>query len=462
LRVALVVVALVGGFGGCVTTPAPAASSAAAVEWRIALLEGGDADVGAVETRLCFRGPPPKRVAPENRQALPWLLDLPHVSDRRGGPGRPLDVDDDGIVTADIGDDACIAFVVDIEAAARAIDNADVAALIDRAIVGSPDAWLWRPSPFISDGRLVVNGDADLVAALPFPKNDDGSLRVSPRAFKLQCFTALGRLQLRTLEARGARFQLARTTAMGLNDAELDAWLRVAIDDVAVPLGRFPVDDILLLLVPTAGRRQVLSGFLGRGGGASALFYLGVGPFDEKDDPEILDEDGRWVFTHELAHTLLPPIAQGDGWLNEGITTWQQEVLPAAVGRRERGVAEGQLAVGFRTGAARAEKDGLSAEDACRLMAARGSHQHCYWAGARLMALLADDVGDEGVFALVRLLHGLHKTDATPTAATDILRQAAATAADDVNGAAAARQLLQLWETHRSEPFPTPRLKSGS
>lgn len=457
----LVVVALAGGFGGCVTTPTTNPQAAAAVEWRITLLEGGDADVGAVETRLCFRGPPPKRVAPENRLALPWLLDLPHVTDRRGGPGRPLDVDAAGIVTADIGNDACIAFVVDIEAAARAIDNADVAAVIDRAVVGSPDAWLWRPSPFGSEGRLVVKGDAGLVAAVPFPKNEDGSLRVSPRAFKLQCFTALGRLQQRTLEAHGARFDIARTTSAGMSDAELDAWLHVAIDDVAVPLGRFPVDEILLLLVPTAGRRQVLSGFLGRGGGASALFYLGGGPFDEQDDPEILDEDGRWVFTHELAHTLLPPIAQGDGWLNEGITTWHQEVLPAAVGRRERSVADGQLAVGFRTGAARAEKDGLNVEDSCRLMAARGSYQHCYWSGARLTALLAADVGDDGVFALVRLLHGLRRTDAEPTAATDILR-AAASSVDDVAGAAAAARLLELWETHRGEPFPAPRLKSDS
>lgn len=453
------VACFVGFFGvivcGCVTPTAT--HKAPGFDWHITLLDGGDVDVGAVETRVCFRGPPPHRLGPENKAALSWLADLPHETDRRGRPGGILDVDAAGIVTDGLKDDACVSFVVDVEAAARAIADADVATVFGRAFVGSPDAWLWRPEPWIGgDARLVVDvagSGAGLTLAVPFPRDPEGGFVVAKSTFALQSFTALGRLETRLLEARGARFHITRVVDGGIDDATVDAWLKVAIDDVAVPLGRFPVDDVSLLLVPVQGKRQLLSGFLGRGGGASALYYLGVGPFSGDDDPEILDEDGRWVFTHELAHTLLPPVARGDGWLNEGVTTWHQEVLPAAAGRRGRDAANAQLAVGFNTGAIRAKQDGLDVETSCRQMDARGSYQHCYWSGARLTALLADAVGDDGVFALVRVLHDLHPLDSTPLPALSLLREAAASS--DAAASAAATTLLALWEAQKSKPFPT-------
>ena len=420
------------------------------------MLAGGDVDVGAVATRVCFVGAPPAHVAPENPAALQWLMDVPRRSDRRGHEGAPVGVDEVGIVTGDLGDDTCVSFVVDVEAAARAINDADVAGIFGRAVVGSPDAWLWRPKPWMGgDARLVVHAEeAGLNAAVPFGVDGDGRYVVPPSTFALQCFTALGKLQARTLERRGAALRVVRVDQGGLDDEELDAWLNVAVDDVSVPLGRFPVDAALLLLVPVSGRRPLIAGFLGRGGGTSALFYLGKGPFDVVDDPEILDEDGRWVFTHELAHTLLPPVARGDGWLNEGVTTWHQEVLPAAAGRRGRADADAQLKVGFTTGAARAREDHLTVEQSCRLMTQRGSYQHCYWSGARLTALLADVVGDDGVFALVRALHDLRPQDATPTPALTLLKEAAASSSD-ATAQKAASTLLQLWEQQKQAPFPS-------
>ena len=87
-------------------------------------------------------------------------------------------------------------------------------------------------------------------------------------------------------------------------------------------------------------------------------------------------------------------------------------------------------------------------------MDTRGSHQHCYWSGARLTALLADEVGDDGVFALVRALHALAPQDALPAPALTLLQ--AATTSPDPLAAQAATALLRLWNTHKHAPFPQP------
>ena len=192
---------------------------------------------------------------------------------------------------------------------------------------------------------------------------------------------------------------------------------------------------------------------MGRGGGPSALLLVGRGPMVVEDDPDTLADQGRWVLTHELAHALLPPVVRSDAWFNEGLTTWHQEVLPAAAGRRPRDIAEAQLRVGLRTGAARSRQDGLSLERACREMDARGSYQHCYWGGAALMVLLAREVGDDGVFALVRAIHAQGAVDAVPQPAAELLAKAAETAAEPA-ARRAARTLLRLWRRHRDGLFP--------
>jgi hypothetical protein len=436
-----------------------------APRWHVVLQDGGDVDVGVVATRLCFDGPPPSRVGPEYGPAVRFLSDLPRPTDVTGrviGPALPV-IDDgrrSGIDTSSLPPGSCVAFDVDVEAAAKAIDQRDLAEVIGRSLLVSPDVWLWRPKPWPGGnltGHLVVD-DADRIA-VPFGRDGDGAFVVPASTFALQSYSALGTFASRvSVNRRGATFDLVRIgddghKGGGVEDSTLLAWLDVAVDDVAVPLLRFPVPRATLFVVPAPGTRPVLAGFLGRGGGPSALFIVGRGPIAVEDDPEILDEDGRWVLTHELAHALLPPVIRSDAWFNEGLTTWHQEVLPAAAGRRTRDAAEAQLRVGLRTGARRSHQDGLSLERSCREMDARGSYQHCYWGGAALMVLLARDVGDDGVFALVRAIHALGPVDAAPQSATSLLERAAQTAREP-QARVAAEALLSLWRRHRDGLFP--------
>jgi len=443
--------------------------------WRVRLRPGQSLDVGGVDLRLCFTGAAPRRVVPDSPLALAFLSDGPRATDASDARGRPLVVDDDGIVTAGLPPRSCVAFGVDLEAAAR-LQRVDLALRLQRALLASPDVWLWRPRPWPPGvtGSLVIEGDdARALVALPFADDGRGGLLVPPSTFTLPPYGLFGRRREHVLERAHARLRVLVTGDPAAVDVpRLAAWLATAVDDVATPLGRFPATDGLLVAAPLSGTPAVLGGFLGRGGGLpSVVVLLGrVAPAgeggDDRDgeDDDAPDEDGRWVLTHELSHTLLPPVVRGDAWLNEGLATWHQEVLPARSGRRRPDVARAQLALGFATGAQRAREDGLSLERACAGMDAHGAYQHCYWGGAALFALLADEVGDDGVTALVTALHALAPLDAPPRPALALLDDVADGKDEPPAAAAAARALIALWQRFRDRPFPEtpPRAAAGS
>ena len=444
--------------------------------WRFHFEKNVRSDAAVVAVSLCFAGVPPVMVGPEFAGAADFLDGDAHVvahgdvrGDVRGdvhgegSKGEVLAIVDEGaqrgLRTGHLPPGSCIAYRMNLLALAEDRNSLQLARPVGRSILATPDTWLWRPIPWPRGavGRLMAADRPgisldDVAGAFA---RVDGAYAIPGSVFALQSYTALGDLARRTttVQARGTRFDITRVDDGGLDDGELHDLLMVAIDDVAVPLGQFPVDRARILLVPVPSSRPVVAGFLGRGGGASALMLLGRGPFNVEDDPELVDEDGRWVFTHELAHALLPSVRRRDAWLNEGMTTWQQEVLPAAAGRRERALADAQLAIGFRTGRRRANEDSLTVEESCTGMDTYHSYQHCYWSGAALTALLADDVGDEGVFALIAALHRLGPIDSTPTAAS-VLLETVATRDSNPLARQAASRLQVLWETWRNTPFP--------
>lgn len=470
LGAAFLIAAVVTSGCAAVRTSSPSSSlveerrpNAAAPRWTVALRPGVEVDVGVVATRVCFDGPAPARVGPEHRGALRFLRGPPRVVDAAGlevGVGLAV-VDTDGVVgidTSALPAGLCVAFDVDVEAAAREIDQRDLASVVGRTLLISPDVWLWRPKPWpagIVAGTLVVDDAAKLAA--PFVRGADGVFVVRSSTFALQSYPALGSFTSRREHRRGASVvDVVRLAPGGVDDDTLGRWFDTAIVDVTAP-GPFPAERTTVLVVPVSGQRPILGGFLGRGGGGSAVFLIAdVVSADvvAVSDGEDADHDGgRWVLTHELAHVWLPPVVRADAWFNEGLTTWHQEVLPSSSGRRPRAVARAQLAIGFSTGLRRAKQDGLTLSRACAEMDRFGSYQHCYWGGAALVELLADDVGDDGVFALVRAVHALAPVDAAPATAVSLLQRVEQTSTDRL-ARRAAKGLLRLWQAHRGGLFP--------
>lgn len=470
------VVALIGAGCASVAPHAPAASAPVAAaslpSWTVQLEPGVDVDRGLVNTRVCFSGAPPARVGPEHRAALAFLVSPPHARTADGDViAAALEVDDAGIVTEGLPPHACVVFSLDLEKAARHIDRLDVAQVLHRVVMASPDVWLWRPWPWPAHGAvgtLVIEPAVDV--ALPFSRRHGGYV-VPQSAFTLQSYAAFGGFAAREQRRRhGVVVDVVHLLDRGLAPPRFGAFLDVAVDDVAAPLGHFPVERLLVLVISTPGNRPIVAGYLGRGGGLGAVIVVdeamdAPGSFvaenaqrTPESEPHAADagevDDGRWVLTHELAHTLLPPIRRADAWFNEGLATWHQEILPVRAGRRARDVASASLARGFRTGAARAARDGLSLSRACAERDQRGSDQHCYWGGAAVIELLADEVGDDGVFALVGAVHGLSAVDAAPASAEAVLAAVTQSPTSTRSARRAAERLLVLWVRHRDGLFP--------
>jgi hypothetical protein len=457
-------------------------AAAAAWTWHVTFHGGEAIDVGSLETRLCFSGAPPLRVAPEGYAARRGLRENPALWTPMQGRGAPVPVDDDGIVTAGLSPGACVHFTVDLEGWARELQRPDQVVSVGRTVVASPDVWLWRPRPWPAGamGSLVVDAapsarGAQLAA--PFAR-DGAAWRVPPSTYVQTTYAALGHFdEAKLVHDASVVDAIFLPGSNPLEQATLTRWLDVALSDVAVVFGRVPVTSLMVFIVPLAARRAVLAGFLGRGGGrAHALVLVGDvastkdpdthergarhdhdredvhAPQADADPDDEEDDQGRWVLTHELAHLLLPPVRREDAWLNEGLATWHQEMLPARAGRRTERSARARLMQGFATGALRAREDRLSLQEACAQMDARLSYQHCYWGGARLIELLVEDVGQGALDAFIAALNERAALDATPQRARALLHQVA------VSGpplaAQAARRLAALWSRFAHEPFP--------
>ncbi len=443
------VVALVALAAGCATAapaPAPAPAPPVLLDVDVGVLPDDSGNVGGVSLRYCPRTSWPRRLTPESRRALPFLVSA--VDDA----GRKLVVDVDGVRTQGV--EGCARLVVDVGRLADSVDDRDLALRAGDDLVITPDLWLWRPEPLEPSARLYVRIDAAPFDALvPWkPPASGARYEVTPATYALKSDTVFGRFTTETLDAGGARFTIARLDD-GRAPEELSSWLSLSANAVSSVLGHYPVPRVNVLVIPTHVTSPIVVGFFSRGGGDTATFFVGEGAPDIADDD--LDATGRWALTHELSHPLLPPVAQRDAWLNEGLATLYQDLLARRAGMLEDDAAYWrELCRGLATGEARAAVDGMSLEDASAGMHEMGAYQHAYWGGAGVMLLAEVEARRQGASLddLVRALRGMVTVDDHARGAKELLDAAAAGA--DPEAAVAARALLAVWQRERARPFP--------
>lgn len=435
---------------GCATTSAadtpvrePAPAPARDLDVDVTLLPDHADAFGGVALRYCpVDGVMPRRLRPENRRALSFLV---AATDEEG---RALVVDDDGVRTREL--TRCALLTIDVARLADTLDDKDLAQRVGDDVIATPDLWLWRPEPFQDDARLRVRLErAGFDAAVPWVDVEDGRYLVGARAFALKSDAAFGRFATEEIDAGGARLALARLDD-GRAPAALSRWLSASAHAVASVHGAFPEPRLNVLVVPTHVARPIVVGFYSRGGGPTALFYVGDAgaDLDERD----LEATGRWALTHELAHALLPPVKGEDAWLNEGIATWYQDLLARRAGMLPSDVAYwAELVRGLRTGRERSDDDGLTVAQASARMHATGAYQHAYWAGVALALLAEVEAQRHGASLddLVRALRRRFPDDDEARAARTLLR-----AIGEGRGAVAARALERAFDAHKDQPWP--------
>lgn len=432
---------------GCATEPtAPTARATAApvLDVDVTLLPDAADAFGGVSLRYCpaAGASMPRRLVPENRRALPFAVSV------NDDLGRPLPLDDDGVFTRELR--GCAHLIVDVARMADALDDKDLAQRVGDDVIATPELWLWRPEPFADDARLRVKVErAGFDAAVPWVDVDDGRYLVDARAFRLKSDAAFGRFAVEHIDAGGARLSLARLDD-GRAPPALGAWLAASAHAVASVHGAYPEPRLNVLVVPTHVARPIVVGFYSRGGGPTALFYVGDGA--DSLDADDLEATGRWALTHELAHALLPPVKSEDAWLNEGIATWYQDLLARRAGMLPDDAAYwAELVRGLRTGRVRSDEDRLTVAEASRRMHATGAYQHTYWAGVALALLTEVEARRHGASLddLVRALRRRFPDDDEARDARSLLA-----AVDAGKGAVAARALERAFQANKDAPWP--------
>ena len=157
-----------------------------------------------------------------------------------------------------------------------------------------------------------------------------------------------------------------------LDRARMLAWVQDSAKAVVTFYGRFPVDNLRLVVTPASGR--------GIGGGRTwahhgALIRIRVG---ESSNAE--DYANDWVLVHEMTHLALPSLPDANEWLEEGLATYVESVARAQAGELSAEQVWAGFVKGMPNGLPQSGDRGLD-------------HTHTwgrtYWGGA-LFCLLAD------------------------------------------------------------------------
>lgn len=332
-----------------------------------------DAALRTLTVHACFRGDAPPFLSPGIERARAALLGA------RGPDDRPLPVVNGRIDLRALGRDACVRYRLDVD---RARSASRFSGRYGTDVVTSAGAFFWRDRRRTPPGGATVRFELPdgLSAAVPWPRTGP-AYRMDASAFRRASFIALGELHPVEITRQGARVRAVRLgpDPWTMDDEELVRWMETAVDGISTVQGRFPVDDLLIVLAPLAGRGMGF-GMVRRGGGHAVGFQTGRRSTFE-------DLTGSWVSWHELSHLQLPALPQRDAWLYEGLATYYQEVVAARMGFKSEADAWGALRQGFARGSRSRARGALS--EAAEGMMQTGAFSRVYWSGTAF-ALEAD------------------------------------------------------------------------
>jgi hypothetical protein len=138
-------------------------------------------------------------------------------------------------------------------------------------------------------------------------------------------YDAFDRLPRTDIEISGSTIHVGFAPGdMTLPKEKILDWVRMSAKAVTTYYGRFPVEQLRLLLVPVDGARI-------RGG--TTWGYRGAAiriPFGRESTEEVLRHD--WVMVHEMVHTALPDMDSRYGWLSEGLAVYVEPVARVQAG----------------------------------------------------------------------------------------------------------------------------------
>jgi len=110
---------------------------------------------------------------------------------------------------------------------------------------------------------------------------------------------------------------------MGVAEAEILRWVRRAADAIVAYYGRFPVEEVDIIV--RAAADGAMAGGTAYGG---RRIIMRVGPETRRAD---LDAD--WRLTHEMVHLSFPDLDRRHIWMTEGVATYVESIARARAGQ---------------------------------------------------------------------------------------------------------------------------------
>jgi hypothetical protein len=215
--------------------------------------------------------------------------------------------------------------------AAEALHNTDLAIAWGDVVEASPSVWLLHPAlaPAAMRYRFRVRAPQGVSFATGIFSAEDGypdTYEADASNINVAPYAAFGPLRVRRAEAvAGARLDVAIAPGnYQATEDDLVGWVLKSARTMARFLGCFPLERVMVLLVPVQGD-QVHHGETMGDGGASIVVEVG-----ERADAATLADD--WVLPHEMAHLAVPSVSRRHHWLEEGIAVYVQPIARARAG----------------------------------------------------------------------------------------------------------------------------------
>jgi hypothetical protein len=265
--------------------------------------------------------------------------------------------------------------------AAEVLSDTDMAIAWGDVVEASPSVWLLHPTLAPAQARYrfhvrMPHGVAFATGIFAAENGGPDTYEADASNIAIAPYAAFGPLRVHRVEVvTGATLDVA--VAPGryqASDGALVEWVAKSARTMARFLGCFPLERVMVLVVP-AGGEQVRRGETMGDGGASIVVEVG-----EQADVAALAAD--WVLPHEMAHLAVPSLSQRHHWMEEGIAVYVQPIARARAGELTPEEVWREFAFGMPRGIPSGGRGDQGLDD-------KSDWARTYWGGATF-CLMAD------------------------------------------------------------------------
>jgi len=338
-----------------------------------------DEDLASAKVKICFDGSPPRYLSVESKLGSKDLIKLPHS--KHGN----IEVYGTNWKTQNLPADACLNYQVSIKRYKAKHTKLKLRSKKMRVSYIEDNTWLWLPEKIDEQDNIELLFNLPTWAEISTPWHQ---VNASEQRFLLGHSPQEWGYSILLGDFDMAHYPISKEATLNVasirgmkKEEELHQWLQDTAKALENYLGKYPVRDTQVIVIPKTKKKHgpVPWGRLLRGNGMGILFVV---------IPDLPMEDfyTDWTATHEFSHLLIPNLEWDNKWLSEGLASYLEYVLMA----QSEWISKEKAWLGIYKGLQRGQKgteklgkETLRATARTRGRSHRGgSTMRIYWSGA--------------------------------------------------------------------------------